>query len=60
MPPCMASAPCLLQLSTTAECGPRHRYIANRLGFEALTDAAVHQDKDVTDYEHYVSTWVRP
>ena len=35
------------------------RYIANRLGLDALTDAAFHHGADETDFEKYVTTSVR-
>ena len=36
------------------------RYIANRLGIQALTDAAFHYSTDVTDFEKYVRSQASP
>lgn len=35
-------------------------YISNRLGIQALTDAAFHFGSDASDYEKYVETFVSP
>ena len=34
------------------------RYVANRLGIQALTDASFHYGTDITDYEKFIETQV--